>query len=90
MLLSPNAFNILLLGVDERPGDKVRSDTLLVATLNPNTKSMMLTSIPRDTRVHITGRSGYSKINAAYAYGNEALAVSTVENYLNIEYEWTF
>jgi polyisoprenyl-teichoic acid--peptidoglycan teichoic acid transferase len=82
--VSPNAINILLLGVDERTGDKGRSDTLMVATLNANTNSMMLTSIPRDTRVNITGHSGYSKINAAYAYGDETLAVSTVERYLNL------
>jgi polyisoprenyl-teichoic acid--peptidoglycan teichoic acid transferase len=83
-IMSPNAINILLLGVDERKGDKGRSDTMIVASLNADKNSMMLTSIPRDTRVHLAGRTGYSKINAAYAYGNETLAVSTVEHYLNI------
>ena len=78
-------INILLLGVDERTGDKGRSDTMIVATLNPQTHSMLMTSIPRDTRVEIPGRSGYSKINAAYAYGDEELAVETVEKYLNID-----
>ncbi|WEG11493.1 LCP family protein [Pullulanibacillus sp. KACC 23026] len=82
--IAPNAINILLLGVDERAGDKGRSDTMIVASLNPEKKSMMLTSIPRDTRVKIAGHSGYSKINAAYSYGNESLAVQTVEKYLNI------
>jgi LCP family protein required for cell wall assembly len=82
--MSPNAINILLLGVDERKGDKGRSDTMIVASLNADKNSMILTSIPRDTRVKLAGRTGYSKINAAYAYGNEALAVSTVEHYLNI------
>jgi polyisoprenyl-teichoic acid--peptidoglycan teichoic acid transferase len=82
--LSANAINILLLGVDERKGDKGRSDTMIVASLNAEKNSMMLTSIPRDTRINIAGHPGYSKINAAYAYGNEALAVSTVEHYLNI------
>jgi polyisoprenyl-teichoic acid--peptidoglycan teichoic acid transferase len=79
------SINVLLLGVDERSGDKGRSDTLIVASLNPTTHSMLMTSIPRDTRVEIPGRSGYSKINAAYAYGNEELAVKTVEKYLNID-----
>lgn len=78
-------INILLLGVDERSGDKGRSDTMIVASLNPITHSMLMTSIPRDTRVTIPGRSGYSKMNAAYAYGNEALAVKTIEKYLNID-----
>jgi polyisoprenyl-teichoic acid--peptidoglycan teichoic acid transferase len=79
------SINVLLLGVDERSGDKGRSDTMIVASLNPTTHSMLMTSIPRDTRVEIPGRSGYSKINAAYAYGNEELAVETVEKYLNID-----
>jgi polyisoprenyl-teichoic acid--peptidoglycan teichoic acid transferase len=79
------SINVLLLGVDERSGDKGRSDTMIVASLNPTTHSMLMTSIPRDTRVEIPGRSGYSKINAAYAYGNEELAVKTVEKYLNID-----
>jgi polyisoprenyl-teichoic acid--peptidoglycan teichoic acid transferase len=78
-------INVLLLGVDQRSGDKGRSDTMIVASLNPTTHSMLMTSIPRDTRVAIPGRSGYSKINAAYAYGSEALAVKTVEKYLNID-----
>lgn len=79
-----NAINILLLGVDQRPGDHGRSDTMIVATLNPKKHSLMMTSIPRDTRIHLSGHGAYSKINAAYAYGNESLAVQTVENYLNI------
>lgn len=79
------SINVLLLGVDERSGDKGRSDTMIVASLNPTTHSMLMTSIPRDTRVEIPGRSGYSKINAAYAYGNEELALETVEKYLNID-----
>ncbi|GGH88666.1 LCP family protein required for cell wall assembly [Pullulanibacillus pueri] len=82
---SATPINILILGVDERKGDKGRSDTMIVASLNPSTNSMLMTSIPRDTRVQIPGRSGYSKINAAYAYGDEELAVKTVEKYLNID-----
>lgn len=89
------SINILILGVDQRPGDKGRSDTLMVATLNPNSHSMLLTSIPRDTRVKLPQNynyskndapyaSRYSKINAAYAYGNETLTIQTVENYLNV------
>jgi len=79
------SINILLLGVDERPHDKGRSDTMIVATLNPKTQKMLMTSIPRDTRVQIPGRNGHSKINAAYAYGNEELAVETVEKIFNID-----
>lgn len=38
-------FSILLLGVDERPGDIGRADTIIVATVNPNTEDVKLLSI---------------------------------------------
>ena len=60
----PTSINVLLLGVDERVGDKGRSDTMIVATLNKEKSTMMMMSIPRDTRVQINGHFGYSKINA--------------------------
>ncbi|MGV3488591.1 MAG: LCP family protein, partial [Tuberibacillus sp.] len=63
--LTAPSINVLLLGVDERTNDKGRSDTMIIATLNPKTNKMLMTSIPRDTRVQIPGRSGYAKINAA-------------------------
>jgi len=66
-----NGYTILLVGVDDR-GDSgaggIRSDTLILARINPNTGAVGLLSIPRDTRVEVRGR-GTSKINAAYAYG---------------------
>lgn len=75
---SKNSLNVLLLGVDEREGDKGRSDTMILMSLNPNTNSMKMLSIPRDTYVTIPGRS-LDKINHAYAFGGVELAVQTVE-----------
>ena len=75
--------NIMLMGVDEREEDVGRSDTLMVASLNADQDKVSLLSIPRDTRVKIK-RHGYDKINAAYAYGGEALSQSTVESFLGI------
>ncbi|MGX7419023.1 LCP family glycopolymer transferase [Carnobacterium gallinarum] len=76
-------FSVLLLGVDERPEDSGRSDSILVATVNPEKNSVKLISIPRDTLVNIP-EHGNDKINAAFAYGGVNLAVQTVENFLNI------
>src|SRR5690625_712657 len=56
------SLNVLLLGVDERPGDKGRSDTIIFMSLNPKTESMAMLSIPRDTYVNIPGH-GKDKIN---------------------------
>jgi polyisoprenyl-teichoic acid--peptidoglycan teichoic acid transferase len=76
--------SLLLLGIDETPGDVGRSDTIIVATLNPKQKSMFFISIPRDTYVTIPGRPGKTKINHSYAYGRSNLTRQTVENFLDI------
>jgi LCP family protein required for cell wall assembly len=63
--------NVLLIGVDERPGhpeEGVRSDTLIVAHLDTAGRWVNLLSIPRDTLVELP-ELGPSKINAAYAFG---------------------
>lgn len=80
-------ISILLMGVDQRPGDPGRSDTLIVLTLNPEKKEMQMVSIPRDTRIQLPGY-GWQKINAAYAFGGPKLAMKTVENYLNIPLDY--
>ena len=75
---------IMIMGVDEREGDVGRSDTLMVAAIDPKSNKASLLSIPRDTRVKIRNR-GYDKINAAYAYGGQKLAQSTVENFIGVD-----
>ena len=67
----------MIMGVDERSDDVGRSDTLMVATIDPQKNEASLLSIPRDTRVAIP-KNGYDKINAAYAYGGEKLTQRTV------------
>ncbi|KZE64406.1 trascriptional regulator [Fictibacillus phosphorivorans] len=76
-------FSVLLLGVDERKGDKGRSDTMIVASVNPKTEKMFMFSIPRDTRTHIVGKDYEDKINHAYAFGGTQMALDTVENFLD-------
>ena len=75
---------VLIMGVDEREDDVGRSDTLIVATIDPLTNQAALLSIPRDTRVKL-GARGFDKINAAYAYGGVRLSERTVENFLGID-----
>nr|WP_252899000.1 LCP family protein [Secundilactobacillus odoratitofui] len=81
-------FSILLLGTDTGAlgrSDVGRTDTLIVATINPKKETAYLTSIPRDTRVQVKGDSQpYEKINAAYTIGGASSAVTTVENLLDI------
>lgn len=75
--------NILLLGLDARDGGSGRTDTIMVANVDPNTGKISLLSIPRDTRVLLKG--SYERINAAYVYGGVELIQETVEELLDIE-----
>lgn len=81
---SKEPLSFLLLGIDADQNNKGRSDTMIVITVNPNTQSMLMLSIPRDTRTTIIGRGTLDKINHAYAFGGTKMAIETVENFLNI------
>lgn len=81
-------FSILMLGVDEREGDRGRSDTMIVLTVNPNLNSVKMLSIPRDTRTEIVGHGTTDKINHAYAFGGVEMSLNTVENLLDIPIDY--
>ncbi|NEW01046.1 LytR family transcriptional regulator [Bacillus megaterium] len=81
-------ISILLLGVDQRAGDRGRSDSLILMTVNPKDQSMKMVSIPRDTRTEIIGKGTTDKINHAYAFGGVDMAVNTVESFLNIPVDY--
>lgn len=81
------SISILLLGIDT--GDlgrteQGRSDSMIVATINPNTEKTTLLSIPRDTYAEIVGYGTWDKINHAYAFGGTAMSINSVQNLLNI------
>ena len=73
-------FYILVMGADTRPKDQsvARSDTMMLARVDPKQKRIALISIPRDTRVQIPGGS-VSKINSALEVGGPSLAIKTVK-----------
>lgn len=81
-------LSILLLGTDTGAlgrHDTGRTDTMIVATVNPKKKTIHLTSIARDTQVNVPGDTQqYEKINAAYTIGGPGTAVKTVQNLLDI------
>lgn len=72
--------NILVLGVDARPGEKnSRSDTMLLVSVDPKLDKVAVISIPRDTRIEVKG-SYLEKICAANYIGGPEYAVDRVEN----------
>lgn len=73
-------FYMIIMGVDSREvGEASRSDTLILARIDPPQQRITLLSIPRDTRVSIPGH-GTQKINAAHSFGGPALVIETVRN----------
>ena len=86
-------ISFLLMGTDTGALGRTykgRTDTLVLAVLNPKSESMTLVSLPRDTKVAVYGHeSDYpAKLNAAYAYDGSASAVRTVQKYLNVPIDY--
>ena len=81
--------NILLLGTDTGElgrTDRGRTDTIMIATINPKKKKILLTSISRDTLTLIAGQEnqGFQKLNAAYTFGGVSASAKTISKYLNV------
>ncbi len=76
--------NIVLFGIDQTEGDIGRSDAIIVATVDSLHKKLKLTSISRDSYVNIEGH-GYDKLNHAYAYGQEELAIKTINQTFGLD-----
>jgi LCP family protein required for cell wall assembly len=91
---SDQRINVLLLGIDQREGltDPARTDTMLVLTIDPQTKTAGMLSINRDLWVKIPGQTSEGKINTAHFLGEvehvpgggPALAQQTVQAALDI------
>lgn len=87
-LNSQEPFSILLIGTDERISEdsRGRADTIMVVTVNPQTKDAKIVSIPRDTLITLPGTSDYipDKINSTYVYGYIPYLTTSVEDLLKI------
>ncbi len=92
------AMNVLLLGIDRRPGETfpARADAIIVARIEPERRRIALLSLPRDLVAPIPGW-GWSRINAATVYGELnpalgggiALTRRTVSEFLSIPIDYT-
>ena len=80
-----NVYNILLIGVDRR--DKTwygNSDSMILMSINKDTKQIHMTSFMRDLYANIPD-VGVKKLNAACAYGGGPLVVRTIDDIGGIE-----
>ena len=72
----------VIFGSDSRDQDdetKGRSDSIIIVCLNHIKKSITFIIIPRDSYVNVPGY-GMTKINHAYAYGQEQLSIKTINS----------
>lgn len=76
--------NAIILAVGLDGINPVRSDTIILLTLNIEAGEVFAFSIPRDTRLYVPDR-GYDKANHAYAWGGIPLLKTSLENALHIE-----
>ncbi|BCB05753.1 LCP family protein [Bacillus sp. KH172YL63] len=83
-------FSLLIMGVEDYSsgGAHGRTDSLMVATFNPEDQSVKLLSIPRDTLTEIADTNEKDKINHAYASGGKEATIESVENLLNIPIDY--
>jgi LCP family protein required for cell wall assembly len=85
---APARINILVLGIDSHvEGVQTRSDIVMVVSVDPATGATAMLSIPRDSRVEISGH-GRDKIGHAHAYGGVKLARETVAACLGLKLDY--
>ncbi len=75
-------INILLVGQDKRPGTtaRQRSDSMILCSINPETKEVALISFLRDLYVTIPGGYSNNRLNATYAFGGFKLLNRTLNH----------
>ena len=84
---SSQPITVLLLGSDNDTkfeADAVLTQTMILVRINPQTKSVVMFSIPRDLWVEIGDTQSYAKIDAAYSDGGAAEAITTVQNNFHV------
>ena len=80
-------FNIYISGIDTygEISDVSRSDVNMIVSVNPNTRQILLTSIPRDYYIYLHNKTGYKdKLTHAGLYGID-ISIKTLEDLLDTE-----
>ena len=83
----PTYRTIALFGLDSTIGELIkdtRSDTIMVASINNDTKEVRIMSVYRDTYLNL-GNDTYNKCNAAYARGGALQAISMLNMNLDLD-----
>lgn len=80
-LQSDDVMNILLIGQDsdKATGQRSRSDSMILLSINKKNNTITMTSFMRDLYVQIPGGYTDNRINASYRFGGAALLDATIE-----------
>lgn len=90
--VTKDVFNIYISGMDQygEVSEISRSDVNMIITVNPKTKQILMTNIPRDYYVQLHDTSGYKdKLTHAGNYGIET-SITTIEDLLGIDINYYF
>ena len=82
-------LNIALFGLDSRDQslDQTNSDTIMIVSIDRDSKEVKLVSVYRDSYQKIYGKNGsrYNKINSAYASGGAETAINTLNQNFDLD-----
>ena len=88
-IIDEKVVNIALFGLDTRDENsfKGNSDSMMILSLNTETKKIKIVSIMRDSLVKIekNGKTYYQKMNSAYASGGPELAIKTINRNFGLD-----
>ncbi len=83
--------NVALFGLDTRKAGQLgkgnRSDTIIIASINNDTKEVKLVSVYRDTYLDLTNGK-FNKCNGAYSAGGPGQAISMLNRNLDLDIEY--
>ncbi len=85
--LGTGYLNVALFGVDSRDGDLAegtRTDCIIIASLNKETKEVRMASVYRDTLLDLS-EGTLQKCNAAYSYGGAKMAINMLNMNLDLD-----
>ena len=88
-VINSKIVNVALFGIDSREEGsfKGRSDSIMILSINTETKKVKVISVMRDSLVPVTykGKTTYAKINSAYSKGGPELAIKTLNTIFGLD-----
>ena len=90
--VTKDVFNVYISGMDQygKVSEISRSDVNMILTINPKTKQILMTNVPRDYYVQLHDTTGYKdKLTHAGTYGIDT-SVKTLEDLLGIKIDYFF